>query len=59
MDDGTGLLLMHLIVRIGATIFCANRAGKLNRNQAGWGIFGFVIPIVAVIWILFLNENQE
>ena len=29
----------------------ANKAKELNRSTGGWGFFGFVSPIIAMIWI--------
>jgi hypothetical protein len=51
-----GLLYLFLfILRIVIIIYCVNRARKLNRNVWGWGIFGFLLPIVALIWIQFMK----
>ena len=53
-----GLLYFFLfILRIIITIYCINRARKLNRNVWGWGIFGFFLPIVALIWIQFMKPR--
>jgi len=53
-----GLLYFFLfILRIVITIYCVNRARKLNRNVWGWGIFGFLLPIVALIWIQFMKPR--
>lgn len=51
-NDATaaGYLLMAAF-RIGVTIYCANRADKLNRSGLGWGVLGFVFPIIALIAI--------
>lgn len=57
MDEETiiTLRIIGLIVRILITIYCVNKAANLNRSQLGWGLFGFFIPIVAVIWIQFMK----
>jgi hypothetical protein len=53
-----GLLYLFLItLRIIITIYCVNRARKLNRNIWGWGIFGFILPLVALIWIQFMKPR--
>jgi hypothetical protein len=46
-----------LVVRIIITFYCINKAGELNRSKAGWGIFGFIFPIVALIWIQFMKPK--
>lgn len=45
------------VLRIVITIYCVNKARKLNRNVWGWGIFGFFLPIVALIWIQFMKPR--
>ena len=54
------------IVGIGVTIACVSQAKQLGRSQVGWGVFGFLLPIVAIIWIQFMkpigpltNNNPE
>jgi hypothetical protein len=32
-------------------VVCSNKAKELNRSSGGWGFFGFVSPIIAMIWI--------
>jgi len=60
MDEGgyAMLQLVLLAVRIGITVYCVNKAGELNRNKTGWGIFGFFLPIVAIIWIQFMKPKM-
>jgi hypothetical protein len=57
MDSSTYVVISGFLflLRIGITIFCVDKARSLNRSQIGWGIFGFVLSIVALIWILFLK----
>lgn len=56
MSQDTNLLYVILLgVRIFITIYCVNKAKALNRSTAGWGIFGFLLPIVAIIWIQFMK----
>jgi uncharacterized membrane protein len=50
-----GILFFQLIFRILGAIVCSNRAKWLNRNTVGWGFFGFVSPIIAMIWIYCLK----
>jgi len=53
-----GLSLFLLILRIGITIYCVNRAGTLNRDKTSWGIFGFFLPLLAFIWISFMKPKR-
>jgi hypothetical protein len=56
MDSGAAVLnLIFIVLRIMITIYCVNKAGRLNRSEGGWGLFGFFLPIVAIIWIQFMK----
>jgi len=44
-------LIIVLGLRIVGTIVCVNKAKELNRSTGGWGFFGFISPIIAMIWI--------
>ena len=48
-------LLTGLILRIVGAVVCSNKARELNRNTSGWGFFGFISPILAMIWIQFMK----
>ena len=54
-QNNASLQIVFLIARILITIYCVNRARDLNRSKAGWGIFAFCIPILAIIWIQFIK----
>jgi hypothetical protein len=56
--DGGVLLLLFILRIIGANV-CSTRAIKLNRNSVGWGIFGFVAPIIAMIWTNYLKPSTK
>lgn len=47
--------IILFFVRIIITIYCTNKAGELNRSKFGWGMFGFFLPLVALIWIQFMK----
>ena len=49
--DGEAVVVIILILRIVGIFVCVNKAKELNRNTGGWGFFGFVSPIIAMIWI--------
>jgi hypothetical protein len=44
-----------LALKIVGIVVCANKANDLNRSTGGWGFFGFVSPILAMIWIHSMN----
>lgn len=46
-----GIFLIIFILRIVGAIVCSNKAKELNRSSGGWGFFGFVSPIIAMIWV--------
>lgn len=53
-DQRTQMILM-ILLRVFGTVVCVIKAKKINRSEAGWGLFGFVFPIVAMIWIQFMK----
>jgi arginine exporter protein ArgO len=56
MEGGAAvILIVGLVLRIVGAIVCSNKAKELNRNSGGWGMFGFISPIIAMIWIHCLN----
>lgn len=46
-------------LRVIGVIVCVNKAGELNRSKGGWGFFGFVSPIIAMIWIQFMKPVTD
>lgn len=54
MDQGVVVILI-LILRIVGVLVCVNKAKELNRSTGGWGFFGFISPILAMIWIQFMK----
>ena len=54
MDEGI-ILIIQLVLRIVGVVVCVNKAKELNRSAGGWGFFGFVSPIIAMIWIQFMK----
>jgi hypothetical protein len=56
--------IVLFILRIIITIYCINKATVLERNRTAWGLLGFLLPIVAIVWIQFikpknLSKNSE
>jgi len=52
-----GILVGMMVLRLVGIIVCVNKAKELNRSQEGWGIFGFLMPIVAIIWVSCLKPK--
>lgn len=61
MDAATYTIISAFlfILRIVITVYCVNKAGELKRYKFGWGLFGFILPLVALIWIQFLRPIEE
>ena len=60
MDEtNSGITVLLLIFRIVITIYCVNKAGSLNRDKMSWGIFAFLIPLIALIWIQFMKPKND
>ncbi|WP_298328412.1 hypothetical protein [uncultured Dokdonia sp.] len=58
MEEG-GVIIFQLVLRIIGAVVCSNRAKDLNRSTSGWGFFGFVLPIIAMIWIYCLKPKMQ
>jgi hypothetical protein len=48
-----GATVIGLVIRIVGAMVCSKKAKELNRSPEGWGFFGFLTPIIAMIWIQF------
>jgi len=61
MDVGVLSLVIFIgiILRLVGVIVCNEKAEKLNRSTVNWGIFGFFMPILAMIIISFLPANVD
>lgn len=46
-----GIFIAFFVLRIIGVFVCSGKAKELNRSAGGWGFFGFVSPIIAMIWI--------
>ena len=59
MEGTEGLfLILGFVLRIIGAVVCSNKARLLNRNASGWGVFGFFIPIIAMIWVHCLKPKM-
>ncbi|SFJ32620.1 hypothetical protein [Olleya namhaensis] len=54
-----GAIFIQLILRVIGVLVCVNKAKELNRDTGGWGFFGFVLPVIAMIWIYCLKPVMK
>jgi hypothetical protein len=59
MNDSGIFVVIALITRVVGPIYCAMKADALNRNTAIWGVFGFLFPIISMIWVSFLSKKTN
>jgi len=52
----TGVVTFHTITKFIIAIWCTNLARKLNRKGRGWGVFGFFLPVLALLTIGFKKK---
>jgi hypothetical protein len=52
-------IICYLLLRIGAILICVYKAKSLNRGAGRWGLFGFCLPIPAIIWIQFMKPIMK
>ena len=57
--ESPAILIVQIGLRILGAVVCSNKATSLNRNAAGWGVFGFIMPIVAMIWVQFMKPHVD
>lgn len=51
--------ILGLVIRIVGVMVCSKQAKTLNRSPEGWGFFGFLTPILAMIWIQFMKPIMK
>jgi hypothetical protein len=51
--------LIHFVVRIVGVFVCSKKAKELNRNSNGWGLFGFISPILAICIIYAIKPLDK
>jgi len=61
MDFGILFLaqIISLIIWLVIIVYCVNKARDLNRDKFGWGLFAFLLPIIALIWIQFVDPIED
>ena len=52
-------IIIYLLFRIGVIVICVKKAKSLNRGAGRWGLFGFCLPIPAIIWIQFMKPIMK
>jgi hypothetical protein len=52
------LLLLRILISVIVSIYCVNRADRLNQSKLLWGLFGFFFPPIAFIVIQFIKPHQ-
>ena len=52
------IILQGLLSAVGMFV-CYKEARELNRSKGGWGFFGLIIPIVAMIWIFNIKPLTD
>jgi hypothetical protein len=62
LGAGGGVAWMPWLIRLGiasaSAVACGVVAGRKNRNVALWGVFGFFVPLVAVITVLVVRKVE-
>ena len=53
------LIIIQIILKFTGAIVCATKADKLNRSGFGWAIFGFLMPILAMIIVNCLKPKID
>jgi len=53
------IVCIILAIRIISAILCNEIAGITKRNQLGWLIFSFVVPILSLIIIAFMKSKDK
>jgi hypothetical protein len=50
---------LWLVIPIGVGLVCYQQADRKGRNAVGWGLLGFLIPIVGLIAVWRLKPASE
>jgi len=62
LGAGGGVAWIPWLIRLGiasaSAVACGVVAGRKNRNVALWGVFGFFVPLVAVITALVVRKVE-
>jgi hypothetical protein len=62
LGAGGGVAWIPWLIRLGiasaSAVACGVVAGRKNRNAALWGVFGFFVPLVAVITVLVVRKVE-
>jgi len=58
MESQGVFAIIGIALRIIGAFYCSSRAKELNRSSGGWVFFGFIMPIIAIIWIQFMKPKM-
>ncbi len=54
------ITLIFLIILVSCAVFCITTAQRKGRNPVGYGILGFLLPLIGIIVVLVIsNRNDE
>jgi len=59
MEEQALAAIITLVLRIVGAVICVKKAKSLNRGAGRWGLFGFCLPIPAIIWIQFMKPIMK
>ena len=59
MEEQALAAIITLVLRIVGAVICVKKAKSLNRGAGRWGLFGFFLPIPAIIWIQFMKPIMK
>lgn len=60
--DSSGFAGVHIIlffIRLIIVVYVVEKAETLNRSKGGWGLFAFLLPIVALISIKLAKPHVD
>jgi hypothetical protein len=53
------LMFLGTVISLIVSFYCVKKAEKLNRNRFGWALFGFCLPLFALIIIQFMKPLKD
>lgn len=53
------LTTFSFLIRIISGIYCLNKAEKLNKPKSILFLFGFITPLITIIWILYKTKKDK
>ena len=53
------LLFLRTLISIVVSIYCVRKAEKLNRSRFGWALFGFCLPLIAILVMQLMKPRPD